>query len=755
MAESLIIVESPTKVKTIRRYVGPEFDVRASMGHIKDLPSNKLSIDLAHDFEPTYQVIDARKKIVSDLKKAAKPVKRIYLAPDPDREGEAIAWHIAQEVGKDKEIYRVLFNDLTEKTIRESLRNPMALDDNKYEAQQTRRILDRLVGYQISPLLWERVKRGLSAGRVQSVAVRIICDRETEIRNFQAEEYWVITAVLEPLSPEGGMHPAPASFEARLFRIDGKKASVADEGHAKTILEELQAASYAVQRVEKKEVKRTPPPPFTTSKLQQEASRWFRFPAKKTMRVAQALYEGVEIGAEGSVGLITYMRTDSVRTATEAIGEARDFIRQAYGDVFLPAKARIFKVSGSAQDAHEAIRPTSLDRPPQRVKPHLTPDQFRLYQLIWNRFVASQMNPAVLDQTIIDVSAGRFILRAQGSVMRFPGYTAVYTEGKEDNGDDKEFATQIPPLAEKDPLRLREIKSEQKFTQPPPRFTEASLVRELEEKGIGRPSTYASILSTIQDREYVRLEKGRFHPTELGGAVNDLLVKNFPRILDVAFTAGMEEKLDRIEEGKAGRVETLQEFYLPLADELKEAGKNMRNLKREETPTGESCEKCGHPMVVKWGRNGRFIACSNYPTCKNTRNVSPEAPGAKPETPQETDEVCPKCGRKMALKQGRFGRFLGCTGYPDCKQTMPLTLGIACPEEGCTGFLAEKRSRTGKVFYSCSRYPDCTFALWDRPIAEACPQCGAPFVVEKRPRNGSPYRSCIRKECGYRERASA
>lgn len=554
---SLIVVESPTKVKTIRKYLGPEFDVRASVGHVKDLPKNRLGIDPEKQFEPTYLVMDTKKKVIAELKKAAAKAQQIFLAPDPDREGEAIAWHIAEEIGgKNKPILRVLFNDLTKETILDAISHPRELDFNRYEAQQTRRILDRLVGYQISPILWDKVKRGLSAGRVQSVAVRIICDREAEIKAFIPEEYWNLTATIE------GSNPPP--FEAKLAKIDGKKAKIGDGTRSAEVVASLQGASFVVNTVERKEVKRQPPSPFTTSKLQQEASRWFRFPAKKTMSVAQRLYEGIELGTEGPVGLITYMRTDSVRIASEALNEAREYIRTNYAPAYLPPKARVFKVAGEAQDAHEAIRPSSMSYPPQAIKSYLTPDQFRLYQLIWNRFLACQMNPALLDQTTVDVAAGNCLFRAQGSVMKFPGFTVLYTEGKEDGGEENGIGKLLPQVAEGEILKLVTLTPEQKFTQPPPRFSEASLVRELEENGIGRPSTYASILSTIQDREYVRLEKGKFIPTDLGILVTDLLVKNFPRILDVAFTAGMETELDQIEAGKTKRLETLNNFLPPL-----------------------------------------------------------------------------------------------------------------------------------------------------------------------------------------------
>lgn len=747
MDRSLIIVESPTKVKTIKKYLGDNFDVRASVGHIKDLPKSKLGIDIENSFEPTYQVLESKKKVIAELKKAAKSADTLYLAPDPDREGEAIAWHIAGEIGKGpKRIYRVLFNDLTKNTMLSALQHPQELDFDKYEAQQTRRILDRLVGYQISPILWDKVRRGLSAGRVQSVAVRIICDREEEIKAFVSEEYWNIRALLE------GTTPPP--FEARLIKIDGKKARVANGAQSEDVLRRLEAAPFIVSSVEKKEARRSPAPPFTTSKLQQESSRKLRFSAKKTMSVAQKLYEGIELGEEGPVGLITYMRTDSVRVAPDAINEVREYIQEEYGKDFLPSKAKIYKSARSAQDAHEAIRPASMAYRPKDVKPFVTNEQFRLYQLIWNRFVASQMNPAVLDQTTIDIGAREYLFRAQGFVVKFPGFTILYSEGKDDAKEENGIEKTLPEVKTGETLKLLSLTPEQKFTEPPPRFSEATLVKELEENGIGRPSTYATILSTIQDRDYVRLEGGRFFPTELGTLVTELLVKNFPSILDVAFTADMENKLDLIEEGKLKRVESLEKFYSSFENDLKKAKAEMRNVKKEETPTDLVCEKCSSPMIIKWGRNGKFIACSNYPACRNTMNFTQDENGAINHVSNEsamTDTVCPECGRKMMVKQGKFGSFLGCSGYPDCKTTMPISLGIKCPQEGCTGEITEKRSRKGKIFFGCTRYPKCTYATWDKPIAESCPECGAAFLLEKYDRKKGRYRVCSNPECTYKE----
>jgi len=796
MSSSLVIVESTTKVKTIKKFLGPDFDVRATMGHVKDLPKSALGIDLENDFTPSYRVIESKKKLIAEIKKAAQKAEHIYLAPDPDREGEAIAWHIAEEIGgKNKHFHRTLFNDLTRKTVLEAIDNPLVLDRQKFEAQQTRRILDRLVGYKISPLLWEKVKRGLSAGRVQSVAVRLICDREKEISAFVSEEYWNITATLASRTPP--------PFDARLIRIEAKKAKVTSGEEAARLVDELGQQDFVVGKVDRKEVKRNPLPPFTTSKLQQEASRWLRFSAKKTMNVAQQLYEGVELGPEGSVGLITYMRTDSVRISDEAIQEVRNYIRNSYNPEFLPTKPRAFKNNAQAQDAHEAIRPSSLQYRPGEIKHYLTPDQYKLYLLIWNRFVASQMSSARYDQTVIDINAGRFELRAQGSIMKFAGYTEVYREGKDDNGGDADNETGkiLPDVSVGEILKLEALVPEQKFTQPPPRFSEATLVRELEEKGIGRPSTYAAILATIQDREYVLLEKGRFQPTELGMLVNDLLVENFPKILDVSFTASLEDRLDLIEAGKNERIEILKEFYAEFSKELQAAG-SMKSLKGKGIPTDMVCEKCGSPMAIKWGRNGRFIACTNYPDCRNTMNIpetgsgndvkngngTPElvcekcgkpmvlkqgrfgkfmacsgypdckttvkitSAGGEPVVPKEeilTDKLCEQCGKPLAVKDGRYGKFLGCTGYPACKVIHPLHLGIPCPEDGCTGFLSERRSKTGRTFFGCTRYPDCKFVTWYRPLPEPCPKCGASFLVEKRSKSGN-FKQCLRKDCRYK-----
>ena len=748
MAHSLIVVESPTKVKTIKKFLGKDFNVVASMGHVKDLPKSTLGIDLAKDFEPTYNVIDTKKKTIDELKKAAKTAETIYLAPDPDREGEAIAWHISDIIGdkKNKKIYRVLFNDLTKNTVLEAIGHPLQLDFDKYEAQQTRRILDRLVGYQISPVLWDKVKRGLSAGRVQSVAVRIICEREDEISKFVPEEYWNLVAQFE------GRHPPP--FDAKLIKIAGKKAKVTNGEQANQLAAEIRKATFAVEKLEKKELRRSALPPFTTSKLQQEASRWLRFSAKRTMSVAQKLYEGIELGKEGSVGLITYMRTDSYRIADEALTAVRDYIKENYSADYLPPKPHTYKNTQKAQDAHEAIRPSTMAYKPQDIKEYLTPEQFKLYQLIWNRFVASQMNPAIFDQTTIDIASANCTFRAQGQVLKFPGFTIVYTEGKDEKEEENGVDKLLPEVKEKEILNLVNLDTQQKFTQPPPRFSEASLVRELEEKGIGRPSTYATILSTIQDREYVRLEKSKFSPTELGKVVTELLVQSFPTVLDLAFTADMENKLDAIESGANKRVKTLEDFYKLFSAELDKAKDEMRNVKREETPTDLVCDKCNAPMVIKWGKNGRFLCCSNYPDCKNTMNFTHDENGkVKHVETQTTDVKCNKCGKSMQVKEGRFGQFLACSGYPECKNTMNASKNengdIIAQEapttdevcELCGKPMAIKRGRYGQ-FLGCTGYPECknikkmskdgTVTKQETILSdETCESCGKPMAIKR------------------------
>jgi DNA topoisomerase-1 len=756
MAKHLVIVESPAKARTLTKYLGRDYQVKASVGHVVDLPKSKLGVDVENDFAPEYQVIHGKSKIITELRAAAKGKENIYLAPDPDREGEAIAWHIAGKLdGKRSTIRRVLFNEITKKAVQEALKHPKELDRSLFEAQQTRRILDRLVGYQISPLLWQKVRRGLSAGRVQSVAVRVVCEREREIQAFQKTEYWSVTAQLDAAQPP--------RFSARLTRIgdnrlDPEKFRIENQESAQDLVARLRDAEWRVAKVERKERRRFPTPPFITSRLQQEASRKLGYAPSRTMRIAQRLYEGVELGAEGPVGLITYMRTDSVRIADDALADVRRFIGERYGKPYLPEQPVTYRTKKGAQDAHEAIRPTALDRPPETIASFLSKEELALYTLIWNRFVASQMPPAVFDQTAVDVTAMDTIFRATGQVMKFDGFIRVYTEGRDEEpaegDDDDEHA--LPPLSEGQALQLHDLLPEQHFTQPPPRFSQATLIKELEEKGIGRPSTYAAIMSTIITKEYVAEDKQRrLIPTELGFLVTDLLVQAFPDILNVEFTAGMETVLDDIEDGKENWVAAMRRFYEPFARDLEHAAEHMRDVKRQGQPTDIACKKCGSQMVVKWGRSGEFLACSKYPECKSTANFERDDDGnIKIAEEETTSEVCDQCGKPMQIRFGRFGKFLGCSGYPECKTVRslirPVPTGIKCPD--CKeGEILEKRSRAGKTFFSCGRYPHCRFATWDRPVPEPCPQCAAPFVVEKTTKRAGTVRRCLAEGCTYKE----
>lgn len=746
--KSLVVVESPAKAKTISKYLGKDYTVKASIGHIKDLPKSKLGVDIEKDFEPHYIIIKGKAQVVKELKSAAKKADRVLIATDPDREGEAIAAHIAEVVAdgvKNNQVYRVLFNEITKKAVLEAVEHPGKIDPNKVDAQQARRVLDRLVGYQISPILWEKVRRGLSAGRVQSVALRLICEREAEIKAFVPEEFWSLTAHLE------GKLPPP--FEAKLVKKDEEKLRIKNNEEVQAILANLEGKTYRVFSIEKKERRRNPVPPFTTSKLQQEAGRKLGFTAKKTMVVAQSLYEGVDVGPDGTVGLITYMRTDSTRVSKEAQDEARELISKKYGRDFLPERPPVYASAKTAQEAHEAIRPTSVMREPDAIKQYLEPDQYRLYKLIWNRFVASQMNPAVIDQTFVDITAGGYTFRATGSILKFPGFLAVYSEDRSEDQqqtEEENGEAALPPLSEGETLKLLKLDPKQHFTQPPPRYSEALLVKTLEEKGIGRPSTYASIISTIQERDYVTKIENRLRPTDLGLLVNELLVNHFPVVMDVAFTAKMEEELDKIEEGQLHWVQAVKDFYTPFEESLEKAQAEMKNVKAEQTETDILCDKCGKPMVIKWGKNGQFLACSAYPECKNTRPLVRKENGEIEAAAEEkTDEKCTKCGSPMLIKRGRFGKFLACSRYPECNYTQGISTGVACPQDG--GRIVERRSRFGKIFYSCSNYPDCKFALWNKPVARPCPKCGSPFLVEKFSKKTGLYIACNNKECGYKE----
>ncbi len=739
---SLVVVESPTKVKTIQKYLDSRFIVKASMGHVRDLPKSQLGVDPKKGFRPKYVVSPMKKKVLDDLKKAAEKVDALYVATDPDREGEAIGWHLAQELDVDrKNVYRITFNEITERAVKAAFAKPGKIDLKKVDAQQARRVLDRLVGYSLSPLLWDKVQRGLSAGRVQSVAVRLIVDREREIEAFVPVEYWSLHARLAA--------KLPPEFIATLREVDGQKVSLGDETTTRALIASLEGARFVVRSVTRGERRRNPAPPFITSTLQQEAGRKLGFTAKKTMTVAQQLYEGIDLGAEGAEGLITYMRTDSVRVAREAQDEARQWITGRLGGEYVPDAPPVYRSRGSAQEAHEAIRPSEVRHDPRSIAAFLTKDQLALYRLVWERFLASQMTPAVYDTVSADIEAGRTLFRAQGAVLRFKGFTAVYEESREDEPQtDEDAEGAMPQLEEGEELRRLQLEPKQHFTQPPPRYTEASLIKVLEELGIGRPSTYASILGTIiNDRGYVHRERRALIPTELGLEVTDLLKPFFPEIMDVEFTAQMEDRLDKIEEGDRKWADTVQEFYGPFKRDLEKAKKGMRNVKAG-APTGEACPECGEPLLERRGRFGKFLACSAYPDCKYTRNLG----GAERAEDQPTDETCPTCGKPMVVKHGRYGKFIACSGYPECRTTKPVTLGIACAEAGCPGQIVERRSKRGRTFYGCSAYPACKFVLWQRPVSEPCPKCGAPFTTERAAR-GRVVRRCAKEGCDFEQEA--
>lgn len=685
--EALVIVESPAKAKTIGKYLGKKYMVKASMGHVRDLPKSQMGVDVENDFQPKYITIRGKGSILKELKDSSKKVKRVYLAADPDREGEAIAWHLANvlELAED-EPCRVVFHEITKEAVQEAFKRPRPIDMNLVNAQQTRRILDRLVGYNISPLLWKKVRKGLSAGRVQSVAVKLIIDREREIRQFVPEEYWTVTA---HLIKDG------QPFQARFYGRGGNKEELRNEADVQALLAEIADQPLVVRTVKLSERRRHPAPPFTTSSLQQEAARKLNFRASRTMSVAQQLYEGIELGQEGSVGLITYMRTDSTRISNTARQEAATFIQAQYGDAYLPEKPRQYGPKEGAQDAHEAIRPTSVHRTPEAVKPYLTRDQYRLYKLIWERFVASQMASAVLDTVTADLVAGDAVFRANGSKLKFPGFMKVYIEGTDDQEEKETF---LPPLSEGDRPELEKITPEQHFTQPPPRYSEARLVKTLEELGIGRPSTYAPTLETIQKRGYVRLEDKRFVPTELGELVIELMEQFFPDILNVEFTAQMESNLDLIEEGRMQWIQLLDKFYEDFQQKLQRAHEEMQKVEIQQEYADEACEQCGRPMVYKYGR---------------------------------------------------FGKFLACSGFPECRHTKPIvkTIGVACPK--CGGQIVERKTKRGRTFYGCDRYPDCDFVSWDKPAAQPCPECGA-LMVEKKGKNDKRTAQCT--SCGHQEK---
>jgi DNA topoisomerase-1 len=829
VAKNLVIVESPAKAKTINKYLGSDFVVKASMGHVRDLPKNPKSpknakkaagviggVDTQAGFQVEYEILPTKRKVVEELKAAAKDAEAIYLAADPDREGEAICWHLTEALGVrgKRKFHRVVFNEITRRAVEAAFKNPGQIDAKKVEAQQARRILDRLVGYGVSPLLWQKVRRGLSAGRVQSVALRLICDREREIQAFKAEEYWTVGVQLE-----AGQPPV---FSARLVKKDGRNLEIGHRQQAEAVEADLNAAAFAVQAVQAKERRRYPVPPFITSKLQQEAFRRLRFPVKKTMQVAQRLYEGVELGPDGSVGLITYMRTDSTRVSDDALQAVRARIGAVYGEEFLPEKPIVYRAKKDAQDAHEAIRPSDLEHDPETIKRYLKKDEYELYRLIWNRFVASQMKPAVYDETVVDIAAAAYLLRAKGSQLRFKGFLAVYEETPEekpetrpgetalteDSTEPEDATGLLPPLAAGDALTLQKVVADQHFTQPPPRFSEASLVKELEENGIGRPSTYAQIIATIEKREYMEKREAKLFPTQLGFLVSDLLVAHFPDIVDVEYTAAMEAELDQIEEGTDNLLNTLLQFWKKFEKDLKRAQRDMEDVKTKEEPTEEVCDKCASPMVIKFGRYGKFLACSRYPECKNTRQIEggegadaaelhedaqnevcpkdgqplvfkrgrygpylacgryPECKTTKrlvrgedgrlrPEVLKPLDEKCPECANDLTWRRGRFGPFVACSNYPACKyikKKEAREIGLNCPECG-KGPVVERKGRWGRSFYGCKRYPECTFTAQHQPIAEPCPDCGRAYLLEKETKREGRVIFCGNEACHYKRQA--
>lgn len=809
MTKSLLIVESPTKAKTLNKYLGKDFKVIASVGHIKDLPKKELGVMIENDFVPVYEVIKGKEKTLKELKAAAAKAESIYLAPDPDREGEAIAWHIADEIqkkkqknGEDKNIYRVLFHELTRPAISKALESPIALDRNKFESQQTRRILDRLVGYQLSPLLWKKVQRGLSAGRVQSVAVRIICEREREILAFVSEEYWTITVFLKVDEEQ--------SFEAKLIKINGKKPKIINNDQCLKHVAIIENHPFIVDNIKTKERKRFPQAPFTTSTLQQDASHKLGFSSKKTMMLAQRLYEGIEIKKNTQVGLITYMRTDSKRISKEAQDAAKDYILKNLGENFVPSKAPHYKNRKNTQDAHEAIRPSQVDITPESLKNRLDKDLFRLYELIWKRFLASQMAPALIDQTVIDIMAGppkvdtsEYLFRATGNIMKFPGFLSIYEgidKNNKKNGDTDKVT--LPRLNPRQSLELIKVNPLQHFTQPPPRYNEASLVKELEEKGIGRPSTYAAIISNIQDRQYVNKVQAYFKPTDLGFLITDLLVKNFSQILDINFTAQMEDNLDAIEFGELNWVTVLKKFYENFGADLARAQTGIEDIKSKGVSTGLKCPECGLELRIKWGRNGKFLTCSGYPECSvsmdftrdDRGNIIPEQnneknkkvgecplcssplilkkgrygqfkacssyPECKYTASEKGDdnrgeieyskEICDKCNGKMVVKYARAGnRFLSCEKYPACKNAKPFSTGVKCNKEGCDGEFVERGGKRGSVFYGCSRYPKCRNTSASQPVSKSCPECGFPYLVKKNVGSSEAHLACPNKECDF------
>jgi DNA topoisomerase-1 len=798
MARNLVIVESPAKAKTINKFIGKDFVVKASVGHVRDLPKSELGVD-EDTFEPHYEILEGKEKVVSELKAAAKKADTIYIASDPDREGEAIGWHVMSLLGNDaKKVRRVLFHEITKNAVRKAMENPGEIDMNKVNAQQARRVLDRFVGYKISPLLWDKVRRGLSAGRVQSVALKMITDREDEIKAFVPEEYWTFAAKLAASTPP--------PFIAKLTKVEGKKADVDNETLARQIETAVKTGKFVVETVTRKEKRQTAPPPFITSTLQRAAYNRYKYPVKRTMSIAQKLYEGKELGPHGLVGLITYMRTDSVRTSDDALTEVRQYIGAKYGADILPDKPNTYKVkkAAQAQEAHEAIRPTSTEFEPEAIKDFLTKEEFNLYKMIWDRFVASQMKPALFDVTDVDIRNSNYIFRASGEVQKFAGYLAVFQDASDDDDDEKKSENDkaLPPMNEGDALELLNLDTRQNFTQPPPRYTEATLVKALEENGIGRPSTYGAILTTIQTRDYTYKHEGKFFPTQLGVLISKLLKQSFGDIIDESYTARLEEELDEVEDGKIEWKALMREFSDKFTVDLARAQTEMQQVKGTGLETDEKCETCGKPMVIKFGRFGEFLACSNYPECKTTKEMAkgdaaqvaegeeqiicdkcgkpmqlkrsrfgqfyactgyPDCKNTKDprlmkaNIPNEPQPPCENCGKEMVLKSGRYGPFYSCSGYPDCKNirkigggksTPPKPTGVKCPQ--CNeGELVERRSRRG-IFYSCSRYPKCEFALNNRPLNKPCPKCQAPYLLEKTTKREGHIEYCNNAECDYK-----
>ncbi len=736
MEKSLIIVESPSKAKTINKYLGKDYVVEASVGHIKNLPKSKLSVDIDKNFDVVYEPIKGKEEVLEKLRKRASESKQVFIATDPDREGEAIASHIAEELkGVNKKIKRVLFHEITENGVKEGMDHPKQIDTDLVMAQQARRAMDRIVGYKVSPFVWKTVYYGLSAGRVQSVALRIICEREKAIKSFLPVEYWSITGEFQSLSGE--------SFLAKLAKISGEDPNISDETTVRGFVSDIERQHFEISKVEKKPVKRNPPAPFITSTLQQDAARMLRMSAKRTMMLAQKLYEGVEIGEEGMTGLITYMRTDSTRLSEDAVNQVREYIFENYGKEYVPKEPRLFKKGKASQDAHEAIRPTSVKFTPKYVKKFLEKDLYQLYELIWNRFLACQMSQAQFDQITVTVTGGEYLFRASDLVPTFRGFLQVYddlTEEKSEEAEDADPTSRLPQnLAAAQHTKLVNVLPRQHFTKPPARFTESSLVKELETLGIGRPSTYALIVSTVVDRKYVDQKERKLYATELGMQVNQLLVKYFPNIFNVEFTARMEQELDTIAAGKQEYLAVMKDFYDPFHIAVEHAVGMAAKIKKSlQEKIEEKCELCDRPMIVKWGRNGRFKACTGYPECKNTKPLDEDLI----KTQHVVGVKCDLCGGDMVVKGGRFGTFLGCSNYPKCKNTKPISMGIKCPK--CKeGDLIERKTKKGKrTFYGCSKYPKCDFASWDKPVNQSCPSCGSTYVVAKYSQTKGEYLVC-------------